>query len=117
LHYITKEELNQPLQSPHIDENWSEESLLKASGQGRRDFEYTHVVFLRQSLNAKLCLFLEYRESSNSIIFHLLVKLDDFVCSNDVSQVIERLLKDVPPNHLLVFFIGGEDYEQRAYVP
>ena len=59
---FTKEELNQPLQSPHSGENWSEESLLKASGLGRRDFEYTHVVFLRQSLKAKLCLFFEHRE-------------------------------------------------------
>jgi hypothetical protein len=47
-------------------------------------------------------------ESSNCVIFRLL-KLDGFVCSNDVSQVIERLLKDVPLNHLLVFFIGGKD--------
>jgi hypothetical protein len=107
-HYFTKEELNQPIQSPHSGENWSEESLLKASGLGRRDFEYTHVVFLRQSLKAKFCLFFEYRESSNCVIFHLLLKLDDFVCNNDVSQVIERLLKDVPQDHLLVFFCGTE---------
>ena len=49
-----------------------------------------------------------HRESSNCEIFHLWVKLDDFVCNNDVSQVIERLLKDVPLNHLLVFFCGTE---------
>jgi len=43
-----------------------------------------------------------------------LLKSDDFVCNNDVSQVIERLLKDVPLNHLLVFCV---DWRRLPFTP
>ena len=106
--YFTKGEYNQPLQSPHIEGTWSEESLLKASGYGRRDFEYTHIVFLCLGRKPKFCLFLEHRESSTTMIFHLLVKLDDFVNNDEISQGIGKLLEVASQDHLLVFFCGSE---------
>lgn len=51
---------------------------------------------------------MEHRESSKTMIFHLLVKLDDFVDNDEISQGIGKLLEVVPRDHLLVFFCGPE---------
>ena len=105
---FSKGEYNQPLESPHIEGTWSEESLLNASGHGVRDFEYTHVIFLCLDYQPKFSLFLEHKESSKSIIFHLLVKLDVFDNNDEISRGIGKLLEVVPQDHLLVFFCGTE---------
>ena len=48
------------------------------------------------------------KESVQTIIFHLVVKLDD-IDVDEVSQCVDKVLEAVPRDHLPVFFCGRED--------
>jgi len=108
LQHFTKEkhcQLNEPPQNEGV---WPEKKLLDAAGIGRRDFDFTHVVFISRGDKPSICLFYEMKESVQTIIIHLVVKLDD-IDVGEVSQCVDKVLEAVPRGHLLVFFCGRED--------
>ena len=110
---FSKGDYNQSLESPHIEGTWSEESLLNASGHGVRDFEYTHVIFLCLDYQPKFSLFLEHKESSKSIIFHLLVKSDIFINNDEISRGIGKLLEVV--YHSITFSCSSVELKVIAF--
>ena len=107
LQHFTKEEHRQLSQPPHSEGVWPEKRLLDAAGIGRRDFDFTHVAFMSRGGKPCICLFYELKESVQTIIIHLVVKLDD-IDVGEVSQCVDKVLEAVPRGHLLVFFCGRE---------
>ena len=107
LHEFTKEKHCQLSQPPHSEGVWPEKKLLDAAGIGRRDFDFTHVVFISRGDKPSICLFYEMKESVKTIIFHLVVKLDD-IDVGEVSQCVDKVLEALPRDHLMVFFCGRE---------
>ena len=108
LQHFTKEKHCQLSQPPHSEGVWPEKKLLDAAGIGRRDFDFTHVVFISRGDKPSICLFYEMKESVQTIIIHLVVKLDD-IDVDEVSQCVDKVLEAVPRDHLPVFFCGRED--------
>ena len=93
--------------APHSEGVWPEKRLLDAAGIGRRDFDFTHVAFMSRGGKPCICLFYELKESVQTIIIHLVVKLED-IDVGEVSQCVDKMLEAARRGHLLVFFCGRE---------